>query len=160
MRKSIIAAIVVLLAVDVVIIHDAFADSGSAVVTAPLANEHLPPTTVTIAPSGQLHNPLEQPADAIDDLVEAKRLGWPALVLVGGIMLAYAVRFAAARWDVAWVDWLNTGKRAFVISAVIAVGSSMFDVLVLGGTPVSIFLAGFASLIAMANATGAPKGTV
>ena len=114
-----------------------------------------PPSDSHALPPPVLHDPIVAPLQAFDDAEAARKVGWPALVLAGCVMLAMAARTLGKKWpDVAWLAWLNTGKRAFVIGAVVTVGSAAFDVLIMGGTPMAVAFAAFASVMAVLSAEG------
>jgi hypothetical protein len=123
------------------------ADSGS---DAPIV---IPASFAPAAPSTGLSDPTADPLGAIDDFEAARRHGWPVVVIGTAIMLALALRSIGKRWPgVGWIAWLNAGKRAFAIAGVITVGSAVFDVLVLGGTPYAAGWAGVMALLALLGA--------
>ena len=132
------------------------ADAGvpvDAAIPLPPATGETTVTTTTIT-SATLHDPTVDPLAAVDDVRAAKRHGWPAAVLAGSIMLALALRTAGKKWPTQrWILWLNTGKRAFVIAAVISVGSACFDAVVLGGTLMAIAFAGAFAFFALMNSS-------
>lgn len=104
-------------------------------------------------PTPVIDDPVQNPLGAIDDFEAAKRHGWPAAVLVGGIMLAMACRTLGRRLpNVGWLAWLNTGKRAFWITGGITVASAVLDVLWAGGSTYAMGWAGVLSIVALLNA--------
>ena len=77
-----------------------------------------------------IDNPVTHPREAFDDLVAAKKIGWPALILVGLTMLLLAAS--------TWVPWLKQGARAFVVAAATTVLLAAGNTALTGGTWVAI----------------------
>lgn len=149
MKKTVITVLLAvglaLTGITLVTIGDAFAqpiDAG-------------PGSGSAVAPADVLHDPVTDPVAAFDDARAAQKIGWPLALLACLIMVARAAQTAGKRWSWAWLKWLNTGVRAFVIAGVITVGSAAFNTLALGGTWYAVGLAAAVALLAVI--TPAPK---
>jgi hypothetical protein len=117
-----------------------------------IAHASIPPPPIedTMAPPAPVADPLVSPMQAIDDLAAAQRLGWPALVLAVGIMLALALRSAGTRWpSERWLSWINTGSRSFAIAGGLAVATAAYNTLVEGGSWVAVGWAAGGALLAL-----------
>lgn len=132
-------------------VAQAHADAGVAVIDAGGSGSG---SGVT-APSAALHDPLEQPAAAWDDVKAARKTSWPLAVLAGAILLLRLAAGAAKRF--AWLSFLSKGKTAFGIAAGATVAAAAFDVLALGGSWVSVLTAAGAAVFALWKPTAAVK---
>jgi len=115
---------------------------------APVELTSPPPAPATVdptapRPSDRLHDPLTDPAGAIDDAVAARRQGWPLLALVVLILVSRGLGKARTRWpssrSLAWMG----GRAGLVVIGAGIVAGAAFDALALGG---SWFAAGAAAI--------------
>jgi hypothetical protein len=96
----------------------------------------------------QLHDPLDQPVQAYDDLVAARKLGWPIAIFAGGVMLARLLGALGKKSDVSWLAWLGVGKKAIAISGAAAVLAAAYNALATGGSYAAV---GMAAVLAFAS---------
>ncbi len=80
-----------------------------------------------------IHNPLTHPRESFDDVVAAKKLGWPVLAIVMGAMLLYVLG--------AWVPALRKGAAAFLVSGAATTLAAAGDAALDGGSWVAIVTA-------------------
>ncbi len=113
--------------------------SGSAVAPTPA-----PAPTPAVAP---VHNPATDPAGYISDLENAKKTGWPLLVLVGFFGLCEILALAGK--NVPFFAWLGTGRVSVVIGGFAALTASMINTLADGGTWSSVLIGALAPAIAL-----------
>lgn len=128
-----------------ILIEQAFADSGSAVILPPPDTQPAP----EVKPSDKLHDPLTAPIAAWDDLKAAKKQGWAAAILCALVLLTATFARASSRWPKAF-GWAAKHKTAIiVVGAVGATAAAAFDTLVLGGSWMSVVMASGGSLLAL-----------
>lgn len=106
-------------------------------------------------PADALHDPLKEPAAAIDDVKAAKSLGWPVLVLAVVTLLA---RLAGSLGkSIPLLAPLGKGKVALVVGAIAAIGAAGYSAAFGGGSLVTIatavLIAGIAAWNAAAKVT-------
>lgn len=102
-----------------------------------------PPPAASPRPSDALHDPVLDPAGAIDDAAAAKRQGWPILVLVGVVLVSRGLGTARRRWPGSRALRWMSGRAGLITIGSGAIAAAAFDALVLGG---SWFAAGYAAL--------------
>jgi hypothetical protein len=113
----------------------AHGDSGSAAIAAPPADTHaLPAPALTgsgsdVAPADKLHDPLAAPIAAFDDVLAAKKLGWPILVLVALILISRVLARVGGVFKP-----LGSGKAALGIAAVGTFAITAYNAVALGGS--------------------------
>jgi hypothetical protein len=119
------------------------ADSGSAV------SSSSPPATSApaAAPADKLHDPVTQPAQALDDVVAAKKLGWPLFVLACLLLGARAAGELGK--SVSWLAWLSKGRAAFVVAGAATVAAACFNTVALGGHGMAILAAAAGAALAL-----------
>lgn len=111
------------------------ADTGSAAL--PDAGPASAPT-----PTDRLADPTKNPAQALSDIKQAERQGWPVLVFMIGAMLAKLLGRAK---KIAWLAWLDKGRTAIVVGAVGALLTAGYNAMADGG---SLYAALYAGAIA------------
>lgn len=93
-------------------------------------------------PSDALHDPLKEPAAAIDDIKQAKKQGWAITVLVLLIGCTKLLTFLPG----AVGKWFATGKRAMAVAGGLAILVALYNALALGG---SWYAAGSAAVVSL-----------
>lgn len=129
-----------MVAVDVAVSHaqgsgSAVAADGSAAPT---------PAAPAAAPADQLHDPVAQPLQALDDLKAAKKLGWGVAIFAA---LALAFRLLGLAKSVSFLAWLGKGKTATVLAGAGAVILAVYNALASGGAWMAALGAAGAALL-------------
>lgn len=107
----------------------------------------LPPDAIAAAPpAAVLHDPVTDPTGAVDDVMAARRLGWPIAVGVIAALIALALGTAGAR--ISWLSWLARGTAATLLGSVTACGSAAFDAALSGGSGVAVAAAAVGAALA------------
>lgn len=110
-----------------------------------------PPST---GPADQLHDPIDDPGPAYDDLVRAKKSGGWALALLAGFVMITRV---LARLPGSLGAWFRVGVRATVVAAGGAIGVAAFNALALGGTWIAVLFAAVGAGLALITPIPPPK---
>jgi hypothetical protein len=96
------------------------------------------------APADQLHDVVDAPKAAWDDVVAAKRVGWSVAVFAGLVIIA---RLAARLGrNVKLLAVLGRGKVAVVIGAAGAIGASCYNAAIAGGAWTALLSAALVAL--------------
>lgn len=114
-----------------------------------------PPATGAPGSAGAIHDPLEAPAPAIDDIAAAKKQHWALAALALLIMAAKGVTYLAGRF--AWAAWLTKDSRATIIAACLAVSCSAYNALISGGSWFAVAAAAIGSMLAVQSPGAPPK---
>ncbi len=101
------------------------------------------PATSPAVAAVDIADPLESPGDFWDDVKNAKRTGWPALVVV---LLFAALRLARGK-----IAWLRNGTNAAYSAAAMTILAACVDWLAGGGTWVAAAAAALASIALLLN---------
>jgi hypothetical protein len=105
-------------------------------------------------PSDALTNPATSPVAAWDDVLAARRVGWPAAVFACVTLLALALGTAGARF--AWLSWLARGTAATLLGALAACGTAGYDAAIAGGSPAAVGSAAVLAVFAFWQARRTP----
>jgi hypothetical protein len=96
------------------------------------------------APADQLHDVVDAPKAAWDDVAAAKRVGWSVAVFAGLVIIA---RLAARLGrNVKLLAVLGRGKVAVVIGAAGAIGASCYNAAIAGGAWTALLSAALVAL--------------
>lgn len=106
--------------------------SGVVVPTAAGSAAIVPATANAPAPEVKIADPVQQPAQALDDLKGAKRYGWAGVVFVLLVLLTRTGMVYSER--VSFLKFLGKGQVHSIIAAVSAFAMTAYNALVLGGT--------------------------
>lgn len=133
--------------------------SGSAVISLTIA-----PTAPTLPPAIALPDPLEHPLAAIDQVKQAKQVGWPLLVGAILVMVTKALAYASTHAiPLPLVDrlaaWLAVGKRAVAVAAAGTLAAVGYNTLVAGGTWVAALIATGLAAAGLMHSTTQPAKT-
>lgn len=109
--------------------------SGSTVAPAPL-------------PHDTLKDPIADPQGAVSDIEMAKKKGgWLGAILVG---LYVACRLLGKLGEkVTWLAFFNKGRAAMLIAAIGTILASCVDSVLLGGTYVTVLIAGLWAIVGL-----------
>lgn len=114
----------------------AVVDAGPALsgVVAPDApgSAMVPAAAPATAPEVKIADPVQQPAQAFDDLKGAKRYGWAGVVFVLLVLITRTGMVYSER--VPFLKFLGKGQAHSIIAAVSAFAMTAYNALVLGGT--------------------------
>jgi hypothetical protein len=136
----------------------ALADGAAEVVPMDAGPAVLGPATSPAVSAVDIADPLESPGDFWDDVKNAKRTGWPALVVV--------VLFAAFRLLRGRIAWFREGTKAAYTAGALTILGAMVDWLAGGGTWVVAAAAALSTIALLLNPTltglslGGGKGPV
>ncbi len=147
-------AICLVLGCSAVAYGDPPSDAGTVIVPAMVDAGAAP----VVTPADALPNPLERPAQAMDDAKLARKTSWPLAVWAALAMAGKALAYGRDKMqgmpvfdDLA--TWLSKGKHAMWVAAVGAVGAAGYNVMVSGGTLVAALLASGIAIAGLSHST-------
>lgn len=132
--------------------------AGDAVVAGSdaVASPPMPTGPAAQTPADKLHNPVDEPAAAYDDLKAAKRQGWAAAILAALVMLTAGLARAAQRWS-ALAFFAKNKHALLVLGGVSTVGAAAFNALLDGGAWTAVLLAAAGTVLSLITPT--PKAS-
>jgi hypothetical protein len=121
-------------------------------------------SSATAAPADQLHNPVQSPVLAFDDVAAAKKLGWAAMLFAILVMATKALAYAKDHLEgVPLVGklaaWLSVTKRAMYVSGIGAGATAAYNAIALGGTWMAAVFVGGGLFLALTHPFGTPAPT-
>ena len=120
------------------------AGSGSAVVTTT--------TTTVVAPADQLHDPVQQPIAAIDDVRAAAKTSWPLAIIAVLILVTKALSYVGGKLAPLG-RWLSTARNAMIVAAVGTLLATAYNTMFAGGSWYAVLVAVGGSLLALLSPT-------
>lgn len=132
----------------------AFVDAGAPAEAAGSAAPQATSTTVTVttqpAPADSLHNPVDDPLAAVNDVRQAKKQGWALAILAAVIMLTAGFAKASVKWPSApLLSTINKHKTViFFVAGAGTVATSSYNALALGGSWYAVLMAAGGAVLA------------
>lgn len=128
-------------------------DTGSARLDAgmPSTPDAAPAATAETKPADKLHDPIDAPGAAWDDVKAAKKIGWPALVFAVTILLC---KLLGRSKKYAFLAFLGKGKVPVVVGALNAIAISCYNAAADGGAWTAMAFAGLMGLSHYLDAGG------
>lgn len=126
----------------------------NAPVLAPAPSSTTVTTVTTTVPSDKLHNVVDDPVAAIDDLRNQKTQSWAVAILAALVITTSSLAQAAKKWpDSRALAWFAKNKTAlFVIQGVGMSAAAAFNALALGGAwMAAVYAAGVAFFTLLHN---------
>ena len=111
-----------------------------------VADASPPLAAPVIATASTLHDPIEHPLAALDDVRTSKKTGWPLAVFAILVMLMKAIAYSSAKLQGmpligAAAKWLAIGKRAMIVAGVGTIAAAGYNTLATGGTWAAVIVA-------------------